>query len=79
MFLSVVALQYAVSITRVKLRSQTVSSIGEEKEFNPRLGSHTSREDYIQLMNSLVLDKPKLIEEAVPANLACGLVRQDGE
>lgn len=56
-----------------------MSSIGEEKEFNPRLGSHTSREDYIQLMNSLVLDKPKLIEEAVPANLACGLVRQDGE
>ena len=60
-------------------RGNTVSTIGEEKKFNPRLGNQTSREDYIQLMNSLVLAKPKLIDEAVPANLACGLIKQDGK
>ena len=57
----------------------TVSSIGEEKAFNPRLGNQASREEYVQLMDSLVLDKPKLIDKAVPGNLACGLERQDGE
>ncbi|MEA2079550.1 MAG: MBL fold metallo-hydrolase [Pseudomonadota bacterium] len=57
----------------------TVSSIGEEKAVNPRLGNHANREDYIKLMDSLLLDKPKLIDEAVPGNLACGLARQDGE
>lgn len=57
----------------------TVSSIGEEKAHNPRLGKQASREEYIQTMNSLVLAKPKLIDEAVPGNLACGLARQDGE
>jgi len=58
---------------------RTVSTIGEEKAFNPRLGNQASREDYVKLMDSLVLAKPKLIEEAVPGNLACGLERQDGK
>lgn len=57
----------------------TVTSIREEKEFNPRLGNQATREEYVKLMNALVLDKPKLIDEAVPGNLACGLLRQDGE
>lgn len=58
---------------------QTVTSIGEEKAFNPRLGNQATREEYVKLMDSMVLDKPKLIDEAVPGNLACGLQRQDGE
>lgn len=58
---------------------QTVTSIGEEKAFNPRLGNQATREEYVKLMNGLVLDKPKLIDEAVPGNLACGIQRQDGE
>ena len=49
----------------------TVSSIGEEKRHNPRL-ANTSREEYIALMNSLVLSNPKLMDIAIPANLACG-------
>lgn len=59
-------------------RGQTVSSIGEEKAHNPRVGNQATRDDYIQLMNNLSLAKPKHIDEAVPGNLACGLVRQDG-
>jgi sulfur dioxygenase len=49
----------------------TVSSIGEEKRHNPRL-ANTSRQEYIALMNSLVLSNPKLMDIAIPANLACG-------
>ncbi|MCW8888567.1 MAG: MBL fold metallo-hydrolase [Gammaproteobacteria bacterium] len=51
---------------------RTVSSIGEEKRLNPRL-AHTSREEFIAIMDGLVLDPPKRIKESVPGNLACGL------
>ena len=49
----------------------TVSTIIEEKRYNPRL-QVASEQEYVQLMNSLELDNPKLIDIAVPANLACG-------
>ena len=49
------------------------STVAEEKQFNPRLGSGRTREDYIQIMHSMKLDKPSLMDEAVPSNLACGL------
>jgi glyoxylase-like metal-dependent hydrolase (beta-lactamase superfamily II) len=54
----------------------TCSTIGEEKRFNPRLGGGRSRQDYIQIMQNMKLDKPKLIDVAVPGNQACGLERQ---
>ena len=49
----------------------TASSIGEEKRYNPRLAGK-SREAYIDIMNNLKLPDPKLMDIAVPANLACG-------
>ncbi|AKQ64132.1 Metallo-beta-lactamase family protein [Myxococcus hansupus] len=58
-------------------KGMTVTTIGEEKRHNPRVAGR-SREGFIQLMNSLGLPKPKLIDVAVPANRACGLVRPDG-
>jgi len=51
---------------------RTCSSIGEERRHNPRLRV-ASRQEYIDQMNALVLDPPRLIEVAVPANRACGL------
>ena len=54
----------------------TCSTIGEEKCFNPRLGGNRSREEYIQIMQNMKLEKPRMIEQAVPGNQACGLVRQ---
>jgi sulfur dioxygenase len=48
-----------------------VSSIAQEKILNPRL-TGKSREDFIIMMNSLDLPKPKLIDIAVPANRYCG-------
>lgn len=50
----------------------TVSTIGEEKRHNPRL-QVKSKADYIDIMNNLKLDHPKLMDVAVPANLRCGL------
>lgn len=49
----------------------TVSSIGEERQHNPRIAGKTEAE-YVAIMNSLKLPDPKLMDIAVPANLACG-------
>lgn len=49
----------------------TVSSIGEEKRFNPRLAGKSEAE-YIAIMNNLNLPNPSLMDIAIPANLACG-------
>lgn len=54
----------------------TCSTIGEEKCFNPRLGGGLSREAYIHIMQSMDLEKPKMIDLAVPGNQRCGLDRQ---
>lgn len=49
----------------------TSSSIGEEKRFNPRLAGKTQA-DYVAIMDHLNLPNPKLMDVAIPANLACG-------
>lgn len=49
----------------------TSSSIGEERRHNPRLAGKT-RAQYIEIMHNLNLPDPKLMDVAVPANLACG-------
>jgi glyoxylase-like metal-dependent hydrolase (beta-lactamase superfamily II) len=49
----------------------TVSTIGEEKRYNPRL-QVSSVEAYVNIMNNLKLPNPKYMDVAVPANLACG-------
>ncbi len=50
----------------------TVSSIGEEKQHNPRL-QVKNKQAYIEMMNGLVLEDPKLMDIAVPSNRKCGL------
>ncbi|MEA3413440.1 MAG: MBL fold metallo-hydrolase [Pseudomonadota bacterium] len=52
---------------------QTSSTIGEERASNPRLGGGKTREAYIAIMNAMDLPRPRLIDEAVPGNLSCGL------
>ena len=49
----------------------TVSTIGEEKRYNPRLQAQ-SVDAYVNIMNNLNLPNPKYMDVAVPANLACG-------
>ncbi|TAJ90247.1 MAG: MBL fold metallo-hydrolase [Reyranella sp.] len=53
-------------------RGLTVSSVIEEKRFNPRLGGEVGENDYVGYMKNLDLPHPKKIDEAVPANLRCG-------
>ena len=50
----------------------TVSTIGEEQRWNPRL-QVKGRQAYVDLMNGLKLDNPRLMDIAVPANRSCGL------
>ena len=53
-------------------KERWVSNIWQERTTNPRLAGKT-REQFIDIMNNLNLPKPKLIDEAVPANRYCGL------
>jgi len=52
-------------------KGDTVSTIAEEKAFNPRLRV-TSADEYADIMNNLNLPDPKHMDVAVPANLAIG-------
>ncbi len=54
-------------------RGHTVSTIGEEKQYNPRFVGKT-KASFIELMASLNLPNPKKIMEAVPANERCGKI-----
>jgi len=48
-----------------------VSTIREERLNNPRL-QVANAEEYVKIMNSLNLPNPKMMDIAVPMNLACG-------
>jgi len=53
-------------------RGLTVTSVGEEKLFNPRLAESIGEGDFVGYMTHLGLPHPKQMEVAVPANLKCG-------
>jgi glyoxylase-like metal-dependent hydrolase (beta-lactamase superfamily II)/rhodanese-related sulfurtransferase len=55
-------------------KGDTVSTIGEEKAFNPRL-QVKSVEEYVDLMNSLNLPNPKMMDVAIPSNMRQGLAQ----
>jgi sulfur dioxygenase len=57
-------------------KGETVSTIGEEKAFNPRL-QVKSVEDYVELMSNLHLPNPKMMDVAVPANMRVGLAQEE--
>jgi sulfur dioxygenase len=57
-------------------KGDTVSTIGEEKRYNPRLRV-TSVEEYVELMNNLHLPNPKMMDVAVPVNMKVGLAQDE--
>jgi sulfur dioxygenase len=59
-------------------KGDTVSTIGEERAFNPRL-KVSSVEQYVEIMNNLHLPNPKMMDVAVPANLHVGLAQDELE
>jgi glyoxylase-like metal-dependent hydrolase (beta-lactamase superfamily II)/rhodanese-related sulfurtransferase len=53
-------------------KGRTVTSVREEKAFNPRF-ANKSEAEFVEIMNALKLDPPKEIQRAVPMNQRCGL------
>jgi sulfur dioxygenase len=53
-------------------RGLTVTSVAEERNFNPRLGGEISEDDFTGYMSNLGLPHPKQMDIAVPANMQCG-------
>lgn len=54
------------------------STIGDEKKHNPRLAGKTM-DEFVAIMDNLNLPKPKLIDQAVSANLSLGMVSHAAE
>lgn len=63
-------------------KGRTSTTVGEEKQHNPRLGDGKSQADFVRIMSELKLAYPKKMDVAVPANLHCGVpfgINQTGE
>lgn len=58
-------------------QGRRVSSIGQEKSRNPRLGGDRSQAEFEALMAELNLPYPKFIDHAVPGNRQCGVCPDD--
>jgi len=56
---------------------RTVSTVREEKQFNPRIGGDAHEEDFVGYMDNLGLPHPRLIDIAVPANMNGGRPDED--
>ena len=52
---------------------RTSSTMGNEKNTNPRLGAGKSCAEFVEIMANLNLAYPKKIDAAVPANMRCGV------
>ncbi|MBD3755854.1 MAG: MBL fold metallo-hydrolase [Gammaproteobacteria bacterium] len=50
----------------------TQTTIGEEKQFNTRVGKNKPYQDFCTIMDNLNLPNPKRIDISVPGNLKCG-------
>jgi glyoxylase-like metal-dependent hydrolase (beta-lactamase superfamily II)/rhodanese-related sulfurtransferase len=57
-------------------KGDTVSTIAEEKRYNPRL-QVSSPDEYAEIMDNLNLANPKMMDVAVPANLQVGRGQKD--
>jgi glyoxylase-like metal-dependent hydrolase (beta-lactamase superfamily II) len=55
-------------------QGRRVSSIGQEMGRNPRLGGGEGMDEFVAFMASLKLPNPKMMDVAVPANLAGGII-----
>ncbi|WP_413437715.1 MBL fold metallo-hydrolase [Sulfuriferula sp. GW1] len=53
-------------------QGRRVSSIGQEKTRNPRLGDNKPLAEFVGIMANLKLAYPKFIDYAVPGNRECG-------
>ncbi len=49
-----------------------LTTVGEEKEHNPRLGMGKTLAEFSEIMDNLNLAYPKKIDVSVPGNMKCG-------
>lgn len=56
-------------------KGRTMSTIAEEKRWNPRLRVEITEDEFVKIMSGLQLAYPKRIDVALPANLQCGVPR----
>jgi len=59
-------------------KGDTVSTIGEERAWNPRL-QVSNADEYAALMDNLDLPNPSMMDVAVPANLSIGMSQREVE
>lgn len=60
-------------------KGRTVSTVREERLYNPRLGQGKSEDDFVATMDALQLAHPRFIDRALPANLRLGKEDGDGD
>lgn len=58
-------------------QQRSVSTIGQEKARNPRIGADRSLEEFVRIMRELHLPYPKFIDYALPGNRRCGVCPDD--
>jgi glyoxylase-like metal-dependent hydrolase (beta-lactamase superfamily II) len=58
-------------------RGRQVSTVGQERQSNARLGGGRTPEEFVALMAALDLPHPRKIDIAVPANRLCGEIARD--
>jgi len=56
-------------------KGETVSTIGEERAYNPRLRAR-SVDEYVAIMAKLKLASPKMMDIAIPRNVRVGLAQE---
>ncbi len=49
-----------------------LTTVGQEKRRNPRLGNHRNKQEFVRIMRELDLPVPTKMEYAVPGNERCG-------
>jgi glyoxylase-like metal-dependent hydrolase (beta-lactamase superfamily II) len=56
-------------------QQRRVSSVGQERARNPRLGGGKTIEEFVAIMDGLNLPRPRKMDVAVPANRKCGEIQ----
>jgi glyoxylase-like metal-dependent hydrolase (beta-lactamase superfamily II)/rhodanese-related sulfurtransferase len=58
-------------------KGRTVTTVREERNFNPRLGGGRTEDQFVSIMDELDLAYPRMLDVAVPANMRCGLTTDE--
>ncbi len=58
-------------------RGRMLTTVAEERRFNPRLGDAHSRDEFVAMMRGLRLPYPRRMDEALPANMASGVTKPE--